>query len=109
MLAVGTVDQILKSHLQGDDRNQLSESQIQIVATILSDMELAVAWLRNQNGLDDVQSNQRELRFVCSQGLEFQADLLARMVDQGIRVASFASKQTSLEEVFMKVTQGRVQ
>ena len=44
-----------------------------------------------------------------SNDLDEQADLLAELVHAGIRVSSFQTKQRSLEEAFLHVTQGRVQ
>jgi ABC-2 type transport system ATP-binding protein len=38
-----------------------------------------------------------------------QAALLRQIVDTGFQVVEFASKTKSLEDVFMHVTEGRVQ
>lgn len=109
MLAVGTVDQILNSHLNGRSDQDSREGQIQVLTTVLSDREMAAAWLKDQDGVVAVEISGTEIRLLCPQSLDFHSDLLARMIQHGIRVASFAGKQTSLEEVFMRVTQGRVQ
>lgn len=108
MLAVGSVQEILHAHRHGDEATVESQ-RIQVVATVLSDLEVAKAWLAEQPGVAGIQSALRDVKFTCPPALEFQADLLARMIGQGIRVASFAGKQTSLEEVFLKVTRGRIQ
>jgi ABC-2 type transport system ATP-binding protein len=109
MLAVGTVDQILHAHLNGEQDNETQRKLVGIVAVVLTDVELAIKWLETQPGVEKIQANQTELRFACPQNPDFQADLLARMISHGIRVASFAGKQTSLEEVFLQVTKGRIQ
>ncbi len=149
MLAVGTVEEILEAHSSGDD---VSERDLLIVSTVVvSDVETAVAWLKQcegvsrvellgmsgfggasdntsdsptsfvsgaGNGTANVANNRMEnrasggrptIQFTFSRDLERQAELLAAMVAAGIRVASFAGKQKSLEEAFLKVTRGRVQ
>jgi hypothetical protein len=42
-------------------------------------------------------------------GPEEQAALLRQLVDSGFPVVEFASRTKSLEDVFMHVTEGRVQ
>ena len=42
-------------------------------------------------------------------GPEEQAALLRQIVDAGFAVVEFASKSKSLEDVFLHVTEGRVQ
>jgi ABC-2 type transport system ATP-binding protein len=110
MLAVGSVEEILYAHQHAGEGEAGAHSEaMQVWATVLSDVAAATAWLSQQAGVNQVQLAQGMIKFQCSPQLEFQAELLARMIGEGIRVASFAGKQKSLEEVFLKVTRGRVQ
>ena len=106
LLAVGTVDEILDQH-NGRNRNQVET--VNVAITVLSDLGSAVAWLESQEGVDVTQSAQKSIQVVCEASLEVQADLLAAMIQSGIRVASFEGKQKSLEDVFLSVTRGHVQ
>lgn len=111
MLAVGSVNEILQAHHaeSGDEAAFFGLSQVQVTAVVLSDLALAKEWLLRQPEISILGEGAQEIRFFCQSDLNVQADLLKRMIEQEIRVASFSSKQTSLEEVFLKVTQGRVQ
>jgi ABC-2 type transport system ATP-binding protein len=106
LLAVGTVEEILDQHNQ---RGSHPVEQIKIAITVLSDMVSAVDWLGAQEGVNVLQSAQRLIQISCVPNLDFQADLLAAMIQAGIRVAGFESKQKSLEDVFLSVTRGHVQ
>lgn len=110
MLAVGSVEEILYAHQQaGEGAVDGSPEMMQVLTLVLSDVVAAQEWLAAQPGVAEVQLAQRAIKFSCSPDAEFQAELLSRMIGAGIRVASFAGKQKSLEEVFLKVTRGRVQ
>jgi ABC-2 type transport system ATP-binding protein len=106
LLAVGTVEEILDQHNQ---RASQQVEQIKIAITVISDLSQAVAWLEARDGVEVLLSNQKTIQIATVPNLEFQADLLAAMVQAGIRVASFEGKQKSLEDVFLSVTRGRVQ
>lgn len=108
LLAVGTVEEIL------DQQNDLSDADstnvsTQIAITVLSDLDAAIDWLNKQDGVSVIQSLQKTIRVSCEGDLNSQADLLQAMINHGIRVANFASKQKSLEDIFLSVTRGRVQ
>jgi ABC-2 type transport system ATP-binding protein len=105
MIAVGSVEEILHAHTTDADALET----VNVFATVLSDIAEAVAWLRAQPEIGNVQAGQRMIQFSGPPDLEFHAELLARMIAQGIRIASFAGKQKSLEDVFLKVTRGCVQ
>lgn len=113
MLAVGSVNEILQAHhaLHEDGTQLTGALQAQVSAVVVSDLELAKRWLENQSDILVISFSEqtREIQFRCTTDLEGQADLLKRMIQHEIRVARFSSRQTSLEEVFLKVTKGRVQ
>jgi ABC-2 type transport system ATP-binding protein len=106
LLAVGTVEEILDQHNQ---RASHQAEQIKIAITVISDLPRAIQWLESRDGVDVVQSNQKTIQITSVPNLEFQADLLAAMIQAEIRVASFEGKQKSLEDVFLSVTRGHVQ
>jgi ABC-2 type transport system ATP-binding protein len=138
MLAVGTVDEILEAHSHGDDVGErdllivtaVVLSDLEVAAKWLREREgvAKVEVLGNlgeqakgnesENEMENRSGTRFETRsgngppriqFTFSRDLQRQADLLAAMIGAEIRVASFAGKQKSLEEAFLKVTQGRVQ
>jgi ABC-2 type transport system ATP-binding protein len=111
MLAVGSVDEILQAHhsLDNEEAGSTGLAPVQITAVVLTDPAQAKEWLLRQPQISIIGEGTQEIRFLCPPDLNAQADLLKRMIEQEIRVASFSSKQTSLEEVFLKVTKGRVQ
>jgi ABC-2 type transport system ATP-binding protein len=105
MLAVGSVDEIMQ-----EAEGATTTERVLITTRVLSDPATAASWLRAQELLDNVSElREGQIQFVCSASLEFHADLLQQMMEQGIRVVSFSSKRKSLEEAFLHVTRGRVQ
>ena len=105
MLAVGTVDEILHQQTGGSS----TERRLLIETTVLADVENTINWLKDQPEINNVQSTDLTIQFEFDSDPQLQADLLKQMVENGIRVVSFTGKQKSLEEVFLSVTQGRVQ
>ena len=107
LLAVGTVEEILD---QGSTEGDQTETTIEL--TLLGDVEIARQWLNAQANVESVVTNVQNpqvIRFQFAGGAELQADLLASMINAGVRVVEFSSKQKSLEDVFLTVTRGRVQ
>ena len=77
-------------------------------------MTQAIEWLKQREHIELHETIQESvggkmIRITCSPDLEVHADLLAAMIQAGIRVVGFTSKQKSLEDVFLSVTRGRVQ
>ena len=105
LLAVGTVDEILEQRLDGQDQTEKTTIEIRV----LSEFQTACQWLESQPGVDSVASTGQLIKILVDGDLEFQANLLASMIGAEIRVVGFASKQRSLEDVFLTVTRGRVQ
>lgn len=106
LLAVGTVDEILDQQIS-NDREAGDTTKIEI--TVLSEVEKAKAWLESKEGVKVHLVAQRNIKIEVSGDQEYQADLLAELIANGIRVVNFSSKQKSLEDVFLSVTKGRVQ
>lgn len=106
LLAVGSVEEILDQHVQSD---LAGEARSEIALAILSEIDTAVQWLTDCEDVLVLGSFQNTIQISCQADLDVQADLLAAMIQNGIRVISFVGKQKSLEDVFLSVTKGRVQ
>lgn len=106
LLAVGTVDEILDQQVAKSAETNTSNK---IEITVLSDVDEAKEWLEVRERVEVQLVVHRTIKVEVKGDLEFQANLLAEMVGQGIRVVNFSSKQKSLEDVFLSVTRGRVQ
>ena len=68
-----------------------------------------MAWLRARGDIEDVADRAGFVIFTHEGGPEEQANLLREIVQAGFAVVEFASKTKSLEDVFLHVTEGRVQ
>jgi ABC-2 type transport system ATP-binding protein len=109
LLAVGTVDEILARQtsdgLTGSVDNEKTELEIQV----LSDPAVAIKWLEAQPNVGPIRTEMSLIKFPYPNDSDAQASLLASMIHADIRVARFNSHQRSLEDVFLQVTQGRIQ
>ncbi len=99
LLAVGTVDEI--------HRARQTHRTVQI--RVLADAEGVCNWLAQQSELHDVHRAGETIEFRHEGDQEVEADLLRQLVTAGFRVAAFGSRTESLEDVFMRVTEGLVQ
>ncbi|MEM7315807.1 MAG: STAS domain-containing protein, partial [Planctomycetota bacterium] len=72
-------------------------------------LEDAMNFLSNQDDLETPVALGMQISVDCKGDQNRQAELLAGLVHHGIPVVSFAGQQRNLEEVFLNVTQGRVQ
>jgi ABC-2 type transport system ATP-binding protein len=99
LLALGSVDEIHQRH----------ESRRAVRIRVLGGAEAAVRVLTEHHHLDDIQLDGEELRFLHAGDIESDADLLKELIQAGIRVAAFGSANRTLEDIFMQVTEGRVQ
>jgi ABC-2 type transport system ATP-binding protein len=113
LLAVGSVDDILSgkstSHESVEPPGLALNQRAQMTVVTLSEIDAAAAWLCEQPEVQSLQRNGQSIRFEYSADPQLHADLLESMIKSGIRVASFASKQRSLEDAFLHVTKGRIQ
>jgi ABC-2 type transport system ATP-binding protein len=99
LLAVGTVDEI--------SANVETRSEVRL--RVLRDGEGLLNYLNARDDVSDVAARNGHVSLTHSGGPEEQAALLRQLVDAGFAVVEFASKTKSLEDVFMHVTEGRVQ
>ena len=75
---------------------------------ILSDHDQAKTILHNQPGVGDVFDKNGFLEIDFHGDEEEAARLLETLLEQGVRVSSFAEITSDLEEVFLKLTKGEV-
>ncbi|MEM7784615.1 MAG: ABC transporter ATP-binding protein [Planctomycetota bacterium] len=106
LLAVGTVDEILRKSTAD---NQARAETVAIVIEVAKDPDAAAQWLENQFKVPVKKRLANSITIEFSPDADKRADLLKQMVDQGIEVSDFATRQVSLEDVFLTVTQGKVQ
>lgn len=99
LLAVGSVEEI----------SRRSESVSQVRLRVLNDAERLLVWLTARGDAVDVLVQGDQLNFTHDGGQQEQAALLREIVEAGFAVVEFASKTKSLEDVFLHVTEGRVQ
>jgi ABC-2 type transport system ATP-binding protein len=99
LLATGSVEEI--------HRAQQERSTVHL--EVLGDPGPVARWLAARGDVHEVELDDGRLAFSHDGNEESEADLLRDLVHSGFRVKSFGSQRKTLEEVFMKVTEGRVQ
>lgn len=80
-----------------------------IVARFIDRSDDAIQWLACQDGVGSPIGSQNEVTFNIPNDPNRQAALLRGLVENGFQLVSYASKQKTLEQAFLEVTQGRVQ
>ena len=99
LIAAGTVDEIHNSQ----------QPQRAVEIKILGDATPLVQWLRTRVGIHDVKIDGDVVTCIHDDDLSAEADLLRDLVTDGFRVTAFGSQRKTLEQVFMQVTEGKVQ
>ncbi len=99
LLATGTVDQIRQTLKQSCD----------IVVRIAGEIDGAMNLLSTLDAVQDLRSEEGEIHFSIHGGDPEQIMVLRALCDARIDVLDYSSRHESLEDVFLKVTQGRVQ
>jgi len=99
LLAVGTVDEI--------HRARQSHRTVQL--RVLDNAQEVCNRLGARADLHSIRQNGEQIEFVHEHDQQFEADLLRDLVMAGCRVVAFGSRAESLEDVFMRVTEGLVQ
>ncbi len=75
----------------------------------LSDPGPLIEWLNKRGELRDVRLAEGVVECTHDGGQEGQAQLLRALIEEGFAIHEFSSKNKSLEDVFLHVTEGRVQ
>ncbi|MEO1497185.1 MAG: ABC transporter ATP-binding protein [Planctomycetota bacterium] len=103
VVAVGTVEEI----------SRRVEQRVVVVTRVLDDPRRLAHWLEQNDEIAEVSIDGERVRFVQASDREESEDhlagVLAAMIADGFRVVEFTSKTKSLEDVFLHVTEGRVQ
>ena len=107
LLAVGTVDEIQHGDVHDADGHVVRETVV--VLRVLQRTSDLVQWLDARDDVGNVVPDGELVSFLHWHDRDWEADILKEMIEAGFRVASFAGKPKSLEDVFLQVTRGRVQ
>lgn len=99
LLAVGTVDEI----------SAKSEPKSRVRLRVLDDQQRMHDWLEQRGDIDDLVIEAGVVMLTHEGGQAEQAALLREIVEAEFAIVEFASKTKSLEDVFLHVTEGRVQ
>lgn len=99
LLATGSVEEI-SGH---------SETVSRVWMRVLGNPDNLVDWLGKRTDITAITLEAGKIACTHEGGQENQAVLLREVVEAGFRVLEFSSKVKSLEDVFLFVTEGRVQ
>ncbi len=99
LLATGSVEEI----------SNRSEAVSRVWMRVLGDPQPLRDWLESRADITAITLEAGKLACTHEGGQENQAVLLREVIEAGFRVLEFSSKTKSLEDVFLFVTEGRVQ
>lgn len=99
LLAEGSVEDI-----RGD-----SALHATVFVQVLRDLPKFTAWLQDKPEVKIQRSGVDKVEFDFQGDRQDQADLLQAMIQAGFPVIAFGAKERTLEEVFMAITEGKVQ
>lgn len=99
LLATGSVADI--------QRGQLTASRVRV--RVLENTEGLAQWLTEKEGYNEIVTDGELLHFSHVGERAEEAILLKEMIEAGFRIAEFGARHSTLEDVFLNVTKGRVQ
>ena len=99
LLATGSVDEIRKT-LKPTRRIQVRVS---------GEVDTAMKMLDQYDFVQDVSFDDKLLRFAINGGDEHQSQVLRELIGSNVDVIEYRAQDESLEDVFLQITQGRVQ
>ncbi len=99
LLATGSVEEIHRTR----------QARRTVHLRVLGGAEQVQAWLATRSDVHDPHVDGETARFLHDGDQEVEAEMLRQLVTAGVRVVAFGSRATSLEDVFMQVTEGLVQ
>ena len=99
LLAVGSVDEI----------SARVASQCRVTLRVLDNAPAVAEWLERHEQIDGLEIVGAKLQFQHEGDEAAQAHLLSELVRHGFPVVEFGARAVSLEDVFLHVTEGRVQ
>ena len=101
LLATGSVDEI--------QRGKNEEAARGVVVRVLSEPDAVSRFLDEQDNTRDIRRDGQLVHFTHRGSRRDEAQLLRKLIEADFEIAEFRSRQKSLEDVFMEVTQGVVQ
>ena len=107
LLAVGTVDEIQHGGARDADGNVVIEKTVKL--RVLERAGDLCVWLEARDDISKVIVDGEWIMFSHWHDQHWEADLLKAIVDANFRLAAFGGQEKSLEDVFLQVTEGRVQ
>jgi ABC-2 type transport system ATP-binding protein len=99
LLATGTFEEIRRTLKQNRD----------IVIRVADSTEEALRLLNSLSEVEVLSSEAHKVHFRIHGGDEHQIDVLRRLIEARIALLEFTSRDDSLEDVFLQITEGRVQ
>jgi len=99
LLAVGSVREISEG----------VQARSMVRVRVLGDVPQLQSWLGQRSDITDVNVDNDLATFTHAGDRDSEADLLKQIIESGFRVVEFGAKHKSLEDVFLHVTEGRVQ
>jgi ABC-2 type transport system ATP-binding protein len=85
------------------------QSRSMVRVRVLGDVPRLQGWLAARDDIFDLKIDNDLAMFTHAGNRESEADLLRQIVEAGFRVIEFGAQHKSLEDVFLHVTEGRVQ
>jgi ABC-2 type transport system ATP-binding protein len=107
LLAEGTVEQILRG--ESFENEAPSSVTVPVQLSFLNEGTAVLAFLREQLQIEPLILDKRTIEFELVDQPERQAEILRALITAGFQITRFAPRQRSLEEAFLRVTQGNVQ
>jgi len=107
---VGIIEQgeLVTTGLVEEIRKQ-AQPHSRIVVVVLSRASEVALWLEERGGLSDIKQDGDQLAFTHTGDRADEAVLLRELVVAGFEVSEFRVHEKSLEDIFLHVTQGRIQ
>jgi len=99
LLATGSVADI--------QRGQLTQSRVRV--RVLENTEGLAQWLTEKEDFSEIVTDGQLLHFSHVGERAEEAALLKEMIEAGFQIAEFGARHSTLEDVFLNVTKGRVQ
>ncbi|MEQ8788279.1 MAG: ABC transporter ATP-binding protein [Pirellulaceae bacterium] len=106
LLATGTVEQILSGRAHdAEEGHQQTTLDVQVV----DDAPALSRWLEQRDDIGELKTAPGGVVFCYARDPQLRAELLREMIQAGFPIVKFSARDLSLEEVFMRVTEGKLQ
>lgn len=110
LLAVGSVDEISAGTSATENAaGKLPVGQSTVRVRLLTEASAAAGWLETQAEVDQLTSDGNRIQFEFDDDEVALAAILSNLIQEGFPVIEFGTREKSLEDVFLHVTEGRVQ